>query len=567
VDELSRPVRYTCLTLILVTAFGLRVFRLSWGLPEFLFPDTVNLHLRPAAQLVGAGDFRLSSAILVHGALLPYVLGGVLWLWSHVTGEHVHPAGPGLDMQLPTTDLIGRILCVVFALLSVAVLYLVSRRLLGTRAALFAAAVFAVSPVHVLESHRTTPDVLMVLLMLVAMHQTLIAADRGHRGRLLGAFALSGLAAAAKYPGMFAAALPAWVAVRWTGAPWRNRLGWFTLGTVVTVAGFVAGMAATLLDLSRLRLALRLGSIAVAAGMPGTDLYGQGWVYRRYLYPAVVVFPFLVGWAAYVSAIAGVVLLARRNRRALVLLAVAIGPFAVAQGANVVAVARYFLPMVPCLALFAGVTLNWLCTTWRRAGTVAASAVLAYTLVLTGSWCLRLGLGPQEAVGQLVAQHLAGRAAKRGLVVAYPDPWALPYDAVRRKISLRGVKVVFFPQQYWNVRAEPREIPVEAELREQEQRWIAQERVDLVVLPDWQESAVVRERPDGQTAGFYRRLADGQLGFRLAAYVRTRYLTEDLYTWGDPMLHAYGETAIEGYKVFVRTGIDPTTTAVPSHAR
>ena len=46
--------------------------------------------------------------------------------------------------------------------------------------------------------------------------------------------------------------------------------------------------------------------------------------------------------------------------------------------------------------------------------------------------------------------------------------------------------------------------------------------------------------------------ADELAGFRLAGDFRTRYWTQGLYTWGDPMLDTHWETGITGYKVFVR---------------
>ena len=81
--------------------------------------------------------------------------------------------------------------------------------------------------------------------------------------------------------------------------------------------------------------------------------------------------------------------------------------------------------------------------------------------------------------------------------------------------------------------------------------------VAVVILPSWIEHGVMRERPDGATAHFYRHLADGSIGFRLGGEFRTRFWTQALYTWGDPMLDTHWETAIAGYKVFVRTGDEP----------
>jgi hypothetical protein len=76
--------------------------------------------------------------------------------------------------------------------------------------------------------------------------------------------------------------------------------------------------------------------------------------------------------------------------------------------------------------------------------------------------------------------------------------------------------------------------------------------VDAVVVPSWIENAVNRMQTPGASHAFLRALGDGSLGFREAGDFRTRYPTECLYTWGDPMLDTHWETAIAGYRVYVR---------------
>ena len=61
-----------------------------------------------------------------------------------------------------------------------------------------------------------------------------------------------------------------------------------------------------------------------------------------------------------------------------------------------------------------------------------------------------------------------------------------------------------------------------------------------------------RARPDGFGITLFRELQRGGLGFRAAGDFRTSFLTEALYTWGDPTLDTHWETALAGYKVFVR---------------
>src|SRR5438874_2625651 len=68
-----------------------------------------------------------------------------------------------------------------------------ARRLIGSRGALLAAAVFALAPLQVLEAHRIQPDAPMLFLMLIAAELALAAHARGRRALLLGAYFVAGL--------------------------------------------------------------------------------------------------------------------------------------------------------------------------------------------------------------------------------------------------------------------------------------------------------------------------------------------------------------------------------------
>jgi hypothetical protein len=98
-------------------------------------------------------------------------------------------------------------------------------------------------------------------------------------------------------------------------------------------------------------------------------------------------------------------------------------------------------------------------------------------------------------------------------------------------------------------------VPDSATVLARAREWIETTGIDVIVIPSWIENAVMRARPHGQTGRFFGQLADGTLGFQLSGSFRTAYLTQHLYTWGDPMLDTHWETAIAGYKVFVRSDL------------
>jgi hypothetical protein len=153
----------------------------------------------------------------------------------------------------------------------------------------------------------------------------------------------------------------------------------------------------------------------------------------------------------------------------------------------------------------------------------------------------------------------AARAHAGGgrFAIAYPSLFVLEYDAVKPIRTIPNAAVVYFPREYQNPRLEPDTPPPEDVQRASDRQWIEQNDVRAVVVPSFFESAVRRERPDGVTVAFYRRLADGSLGFRQAGDFHTRFWTQGLYTWSDPMLDTLWEEGIAGYKVYLRADDPP----------
>jgi hypothetical protein len=543
------------LGLLLAAALGVRLYRSSWGLPEYVFPDGVIHFVRPAARLAAGVD--LVPQQFLHPPVLVYALGAVYLTWSHLGGRPIDVTPRAFPSQLPALVRVGRAFSAIVATACVAVLYLLGRRLVGTAVGLLAAALFAFSPVHVLEGHRVNPDGLMILLGLVATLWAVVAADTGRRGLSLAAFAAAGFAGGTKYTGLSAVTVPAWLALRAAHGRRGGRVATLALGLVATGAAFAFSMAPGLFNWPAIRFGFHWQwHYNVGITQPGLDLAGQGWTYTRYVYPLVVALPYTMGWPLYVAGLAGLAVVTRHPGRLRQVLGAAIVPFALVQGAASVVVARYYLPLVPYLALAAAVLLARIWQARRAAGAAATAAVLGYTILLAASQCARLGLGPQRAVGALLAERArAAVGAGRPFVVAYPDPIAFFYDAVRPGIvSLPQVKVIYVPEAYRNLRAEPDEALTDDERLSSDRRWVSETEVDAVVLPSWVENAVLRERPAGYAGRFYRRLADGRLGFRLAADFRSHYCTERLYVWADPMLDTHWETGIAGYKVFLRAG-------------
>jgi 4-amino-4-deoxy-L-arabinose transferase-like glycosyltransferase len=538
------------LVLLGVVAVGLvlRGLGLRWGLPDYLFPDAAVHFLRPAVAAAAGGS--LLPVEFVHPTVLFLLLGAALRLWAALSGAPVELGLGHLAAELARAELVGRVVVLACAGASIVLVHAVGRRVVGERAALFAAATYAVAPLPVLESHRVAPDVPMLLFTLLAWW-VVLGADPPGAGRLLAGFALTGLATATKYTGAFAATVPAW---RTVAGGTRRRLAVLAAGAVAGALGFLAGCVPCAIRHEAFLRSLRLvGRFGYVVGMAGVDLTGT-WPQLRYAYPLVVALPFMMGWPLHLAAFAGLALLWRRDRQAAAVLLAAIVPYLLFMGGAISAVPRYYLFLSPALALAAAPALDrlWGSERLRPAGALLAGLAVAYTAALALSQVARLGLAPQREVGALVAR-LAAAAGDDGrtLVVAYPNRYALPYDAVRPFLRAAGAKITELPEAWGYPGADATAAPAEAP---DAATWLRAHEVDVVVLPSWIEAAIRRGWPDGAASEFIDRLERGELGLRLAGDFRTHFLTEGLYTWGDPMLHTHWETAIAGYKVFVRDG-------------
>ncbi|MBM4267853.1 MAG: glycosyltransferase family 39 protein [Deltaproteobacteria bacterium] len=532
--------RRVWLALILVVGATLRAYRIDWGLPDFVFLDTYLFVSRPAWQLLVHGDWLPEK--MIHPPALAYLVAGGTLAWTKLTGASVPPA---TDLSL--FDLVGRILTVLFSTATIAALYALARRSIGTYGALIAAAALALTPVHVLEAHRPHTDALMILVSLLAAHQALVARDEGSTARLLVSFALIGLAGGVKYTGLAAGSLQAWIALTWDGRSWSARFALLLSGCAVVLAAFLVVILPILVQWDEL---VRTGKVIFSAGMvtgaPGENLQGEGWVFVRYVYPLVVALPFVMGWTIYLSGLAGLLLVARAPRvRGPVLAAVV--PFFLLQGAAQTVTPRYFLPLVPWLCLGCGYAMAQLRQRRPPLGLATTLVVLGYTAILTVSHCLRIQDGPQRAAASAIQAEVERvRADGRELRLAYPVRLQLAYDTLKPLLG-PDVDLVFFPIG-WGRRAS--DDPHDRSGRFA--RWLDEENVDAVLVTSWREGIARRGGLSRADAAFLDRLDDGSLGFELALDTRTRFFTQDLYTWADPVFETFVPAGIMGYELYVR---------------
>lgn len=550
------------LTAILTAAFSIRAFRLGWGLPDFVFNDTKIHFARSAVRAASEGHWVLDR--FVHPPPFPYVVSLATWIWSAVTGTELHTTGPQAQNALATADFIGRCLTVVLATAFVGATYLLARRLIGTRGALWTAFFVALSPLQVLESHRVNVDAPMLLLAVLAGHQAVVAYQERRRGRLALAFTLAALAGGVKYTGLYAGTLPLWVALRWPGASAGQRLLRVVEGGLVSLATFAIALSPALLNRNALvRDVFDIFYLGIFEGAPGQDLIGLSWVYAPYLYVIFVGLPFVANWAVVAAAVPGLAVMAVHQRTALTLLAAAALPFFVIHGAVETAVARYYQPLLPYVAIAAGAFMQWLRQSLPRIYVVAAVAIGGYSLVLAGSQVNRIGGAPQRAIGDLVhklalAKRETGitvRAADQPkLVIGYPYWAASIYDAILPHIaSNRDRHLVFLPPKLRSSGAALEESQALIEDR----RWVNQLGIDVFIVTSRWENLAARNAFTPREAQFYENLRSGRLGLREATHEETTYITRSWYEWADPTLDTIWTAGIGGYRLFLRDDLFP----------
>lgn len=542
------------LSAIVLIGFALRIYGITWGPPEYVFPDSWLHFIRPAVALAGQGDFALSKSELVHPPVLVYLIGGVYFLWSLATGSELSTEGLQGAATLPTFVLLGRLLCVAIALASIAAVYELGRRLFGARTGLFGAAVLALAPIHVLESHRINPNGIMILLMLLASLLAVIAEQRRDTRPLMAGFAVAGLAGAAKYTGVFGGAIPAWIALTWLDSDPKRRAVLAIRGGFLFLAGFLFGMLPAVVDPRRFLHTIELfATVGFVTGAPGYGYAAEGWANTRFVYAIVVALPYSMGWPGYLAGLAGIVAAARHAKRNAGIVVAFLTPYFLMQAGSQLVVARYFEPLVPFLAITAGVALDRLCASRRRIGPWVSAALLAYTLALSTSHAARLSHEPQERVVGYVSELAAREGTKsKPVIVGYWGKWPWWYDTIRPRLAKLDIEIVHIPAVYVG-EASVGETPTSAaEWLEYDRRWIAATQPRIIILPSWSENSFLRDGPEDETNRFSQRLADGSLGFRLGENYRSRFLNQNLYVWGDPMLEAHWETATTGYKIFVR---------------
>ena len=297
------------------------------------------------------------------------------------------PGGPELPQALRAWTLDARMVTVLLAVGTVAVVYATARHIWGHREGMAAGLLLTLAPLHVLQSHYATVDVPGAFFTALTCYFAVAMFRDASWRNALWAGAAAGLAASVKYSGGVAIVAPvvAWAIMRFSDGEVDERPSWAMLPALAgaAFAAFALTSPYTFLDWQS---AWRDVSFEMQHMRTGDDPA------LMVLYPSGPAFhagnlALGTGYAMLAAALVGLVgSLALRRREPWPLLAFGLLAFALIAGAEV-RYARYAIPLLPLVAvLAAGVvsddllaTVQGSWVTWARAAAISLLLLASVT--------------------------------------------------------------------------------------------------------------------------------------------------------------------------------------------
>jgi hypothetical protein len=330
--------------LLLAGAFLLRIWGVKHGLPYSYNADE-NAHFVPKA--IGLFGHGWNPHYFVNPPAYTYLLHVVfdIWFGGREGVSHAYATNQ------TEVFVVARVTAAVVGTLAVWLLYLAGARLFDRRVGLLAAGLLAVAFLPVFYSHLALNDVPTLAPICLSLWGTAGIL----RGGRIGHYALAGvglgLACATKYTGgivLLPLLAAATTKVSDPNVARRDPIAGLLLAGVLAVAAFFAANPYAFIDHGAFHEGLRHQSQAAddALGKLGlTQRNGTAY----YLWT----FTWGLGWVPAVAAVAGVGLLAFRDRLALAVLAPAPILFVIFMGTQSRFFGRWLMPVLPIVCVLA----------------------------------------------------------------------------------------------------------------------------------------------------------------------------------------------------------------------
>jgi hypothetical protein len=383
------------LGLILVAAAAFRLFGLDWGIPYHHFNADEFLALAGSDKLRQNPQGAAESLKFFIYPVLPKYLHGLLvdsYEWMRQPLDLTARADQGILI------LLGRVISAVLGTATAFVTFLAARRVAGTLAGLAAAALMAASVEHIRTSHFFTSDTSLTFFCTIALAAFVAIAESGSWRAYVLAGVSVGAAMSCKYTGAFlllplafahglAPNRPAW-RDRWS--VWARWSGRGLLAGTLALAIFLATNPLIFAYPEKFLRDIQEGVIEPNFGDDGpiwTQQFADIPHLWRYWFTNLL--PWGLGPAFAITGVTGIGwLLWRRGRGAWTVAAYAIAYYAIAAQTTTPFM-RYILPLVPALAIAAGVVcVDLLARAPARRPRQLALAMVTIVLGTTWLWAI-----------------------------------------------------------------------------------------------------------------------------------------------------------------------------------
>lgn len=425
------------LFLVLALALGVRLVGITWGLPNAL--HYFSYHPDESVVLMHS-----ASIDILHGHFLPHFynygsLQLILIAFACVIGTGYHFIGPlalasgGIDpVAMAHAQLTARLITVLMGVGTVWATYALGLRLWGRFVGLLGALLLAVMPLHVQHSHFATVDVpatLWTTLSLVwavkcASEKGCLRFNLGGALPYLASGIFAGFAAATKYNcGAVILALLAAGHIRaWEEAEGGSRrqplrAAFLTsLGVLAAAAAFLAACPGAVFDRPAFLRDVHFEAAHVYhQPEPYFQRTGPGW---RFILAHNL--PAEEGWLPLIASLAGIAYAAVRRERGDGILGIFAGAYFVIVALALSRWARYEIPLLPLLSLWAFRPLKDLLL--RRKALATALAALVILGVLPQSFAAVYPMTRPD-VRDVVAQRILAMNPPPAAIGFASTPW------------------------------------------------------------------------------------------------------------------------------------------------
>lgn len=293
--------------------------------------------------------------------LYPLALGSHIWYATTQNGDLLVP-NPDLqthfDRHISDYYLMGRLLSLLYAVLTLPVTYLLGKRVFSQRTAVIGAWLLLTYTVYWAHAQLTRSDLAATFWGMLALWLCLRAYERPSWQRYIVAGLVVGVSIASRYFMLPLALLlfMVWAAQFWGGRGERQRWKLFRngiLGFLAIVSGFALLTPYFFLDFNTAVANILLEAHSEHLGADSLSKAGN------FLWYITTAIPQSISWPQTILALAGIVLAVSSRKPARLLLAAYIFIFLIVISLSPLHWMRWIIQLLPLLALFAASVLDY----------------------------------------------------------------------------------------------------------------------------------------------------------------------------------------------------------------